>query len=78
MICENPLQASLFNTRPQSLAEDRLTEEPRPGTEQNVFTRLLLRVGGYYSKDSQLIRGAKYLYSDIVEQSTNPALYEGD
>ena len=70
-------QAHLSNLGPRSLAYDRPTEAPRPGTEESWFTRMLLTVGGYYSRESRLIRGAKVLYADIVEQATNRELYRG-
>lgn len=52
-------------------------EAPAPGIEENVFTRTLLRMAGFYSKESQHIRGAKALYSDVVEQATNKSLLDG-
>ena len=71
------MQAHLSNLGPRSLAHDRPTEEPRPGVQESWFTRTLLTIGGYYSRESRLIRGAKVLYSDVVEQATNPDLYKG-
>ena len=71
------LQAHLSNLGPRSLAHDRPTEAPRPGTEESWFTRMLLTIGGYYSRESRLIRGAKVLYADIIEQATNRELYKG-
>ena len=75
--CLCPWQAHLSNLGPRSLAHDRPTEAPRPGTEESWFTRMLLTVGGYYSRESRLIRGAKVLYADVVEQATNRELYKG-
>ena len=50
---------------------------PVPGAEQNWLKRSLLHIGGYYTRESQLIRGSKVLYADIVEQSTNKEFYKG-
>jgi hypothetical protein len=66
-----------MNLTPRSLAHERPTLEPLPGVEQSWFKRTLLKIGGYYSRESRLIRGAKALYEDIVEQATNKELYEG-
>ena len=52
-------------------------EAPRPGVEQNWLQRWLLTLGGYYSRESRLLRGAKVLYRGIVEQATNKPLYDG-
>jgi hypothetical protein len=45
--------------------------------QESWFTRTLLTIGGYYSRESRLIRGAKVLYGDVVEQATNRDLYKG-
>ena len=50
---------------------------PVPGAEQSWLKRSLLHIGGYYTRESQLIRGSKVLYSDIVEQATNKEFYKG-
>jgi hypothetical protein len=71
------LQAKLFNSQPRSLEADITVDEPAPGVEENFFTRSLLKVAGFYSRESQLIRGARTLYSDVVQQGTNKALFEG-
>ncbi len=71
------LQAQIINLGPRSLAHDRPLEVPVPGAEQSWLKRSLLHIGGYYTKESQLIRGSKVLYSDIVEQATNKDFYTG-
>ena len=45
--------------------------------EQNWLQRWLLTIGGYYSRESRLLRGAKVLYRGIVEQATHKPLYDG-
>ena len=45
--------------------------------EQNWLQRWLLTIGGYYSRESRLLRGAKVLYRGIVEQATNKPLFDG-
>ena len=71
------MQAHLANLGPRSLAHERPVEEPRPGVEQNWLQRWLLTIGGYYSRESRLLRGAKVLYRGIVEQATHKPLYDG-
>ncbi len=62
---------------PRSLAYERAVEQPAPGVEESWFRRTLLTIGGFYSRESRLIRGAKVLYNDIVEQATNKDFYNG-
>lgn len=71
------LQQNLSNLPPSSLAWDRVIVEPKPGVEENFFLRTLLKIGGYYSKESQQIQGAKAWYNAVTEQVENPAIYEG-
>lgn len=59
---------------PQSLFHERHQEEdPQTGP----LKRVMLTLGGYYSKESTLMRGAELLYAGVVEQATNPVLMEG-
>jgi hypothetical protein len=62
---------------PRSLAHERAVEQPAPGTEESWWRKALLTIGGFYSRESRLIRGAKVLYHDIVEQATNKDFYKG-
>lgn len=62
---------------PRSLAYERAVEQPAPGVEESWFRRTLLTIGGFYSRESRLIRGAKVLYTDVVEQATNKNFYKG-
>ena len=41
----------------RSLEWDRPVEQPRPEVEQSRFRQLLLSISGFYSKESQLLRG---------------------
>ena len=63
---------------PRSLACERAVEQPAPGVEESWLRRTLLTIGGFYSRESRLIRGAKVLYNDIVEQATNKDFYKGE
>ena len=62
---------------PRSLAHERAIEQPAPGVEESWLRRTLLTIGGFYSRESRLIRGAKVLYNDITEQATNKEFYKG-
>ena len=42
-----------------------------------MFTRALLQVGGFYSKESRLLRAAKAWYECVTEQVEDPRLYTG-
>ncbi|XP_024519640.1 uncharacterized protein LOC9661590 [Selaginella moellendorffii] len=75
-----PEQASLedafgYKIKPCSLAlpPDSMIRyvEPHPGG----FRGLMLKVLGFYSKESTRIRGAKRLYARITSQVENPELY---
>ena len=70
-------QPDLFNAKVRSLAFDRPKEEPSQEAQSHWLTRLLLKAGGFYSKESTLLRGAKALYEGIQEQSLDPQLLKG-
>ncbi|CAL5222683.1 g5083 [Coccomyxa viridis] len=70
------IKAELMGLTPRSLACERAVEQPAPGVEESWFRRTLLTIGGFYSRESRLIRGAKVLYNDIVEQATNKDFYK--
>ena len=38
---------------------------------------MLLRLFGFYTRESRLLRGAKALHAAVQEPAKNPALYEG-
>ena len=71
------VQANLYNTQVRSLAFDRPLEEPTKEAQAHWLTRLLLRVGGFYSKESVLLRGARALYEGIQEQALDKRLLNG-
>lgn len=77
MLSHQLLQAELMGLTPRSLAYERAVEQPAPGTDESWWRRSLLTIGGFYSRESRLIRGAKVLYHDIVEQATNKDFYKG-
>ena len=71
------LQAAVSNLRPRSLLYERQTDRPAEATTQSVWARALLRIGGFYNKESQLLRAAKCLNESVLEQGSDSALYEG-
>ena len=50
-------RAELFNAHPKSLFFHRDTDEPRPEVATSRFRQALLTISGFYSKESQLLRG---------------------
>ena len=50
-------RTDLFNALPKSLHFDRGTDEPKPEVATSRFRQLLLSISGFYSKESQLLRG---------------------
>ncbi len=66
-----------MNAAPASLAVDRVMAEPRPGVEKSFFAKAILKIAGYYSKESQQLMAAKAWYSAVTEQIENPAVYKG-
>ena len=50
-------RTDLFNAHPRSLQYDRPTDEPRPEVATSRFRQALLTISGFYSKESQLLRG---------------------
>lgn len=69
-------RATLLNSSPKSLATERVYAEPQPGVEQNFLTKALLRIGGYYSKESRLLRASKAWYECVTEQVEDSRLYK--
>lgn len=64
----------MWKAEPCSLEHGRPLAMPR---DETVFKRVLLRIFGFYTRESTLIRGAKALHDAIQEQAENRALYEG-
>ena len=58
------------------LLYDRPFETARPEVEETWWGRVVLRLGGYYGKESQRRRGANNLYDAIVEQAESNNFYE--
>lgn len=50
-------RTDLFNAHPKSLQFDRGTDEPKPEVATSRFRQALLTISGFYSKESQLLRG---------------------
>jgi hypothetical protein len=68
------LQHDLFNLKPRSL--EHLRQAPAP-SNLSMMARFFLTLGGYYSKESTLMRAASGLYGGILEQATSPAFVKG-
>ena len=50
-------RTDLFNAHPKSLQFDRGTDEPKPEVATSRLRQALLTISGFYSKESQLLRG---------------------
>ena len=60
------LQGLNFRAVPaRSLEWDRPVEQPRPEVEQSKFRQLLLSISGFYSKESQLLRGRTFVLNEM-------------
>ena len=66
-----------MNAAPASLAVDRVMAEPRPGVEKSFFAKAVLKIAGYYSKESQQLMAAKAWYSAVTEQIEDSRIYKG-
>jgi len=76
MMYSTEFKNRLLNAPPASLASGRVIAEPYSGVEQNFFTKALLKLGGFYSKESRNLRGAKAWYNCVSEQIEDPRLYK--
>ena len=68
-------QNLLFNAAPESLVFQRSHPEPREAG--SLLQRVALLLGGFYSKESSLMRAAQSLYGSVTQQATEPALLKG-
>ena len=66
-----------MNAAPASLAVGRVMAEPRPGVEKSFFAKAILKIAGYYSKESQQLMAAKAWYSAVTEQIEDSRIYKG-
>ncbi|KAK9846410.1 hypothetical protein WJX81_003307 [Elliptochloris bilobata] len=66
-------QTNVWKAEPCSLEHGRPIETAR---DETMFKRMLLRLFGFYTRESRLLRGAKALHAAVQEQAENPALYE--
>lgn len=69
------IQALNLSANPHSL--EFLRSRPLEGPPPSMWQEAMLRVGGYYSKDSKLMRAANGLYSCVTETATNAELFSG-
>ena len=67
-------QAKVWKAEPCSLQHSRPIETAR---DETLLKRMLLRLFGFYTRESRLLRGAKALHAAVQEPAKNPALYEG-
>lgn len=70
-------QAINLSAAPRSLEYTRHSEQVLQTTNPSLLQKALLRFGGYYSKESTLMRAAHGLYSSITETATNRELLSG-
>lgn len=62
---------------PQSLAYPRLPMPVSTGKEKpSLVQSVMLRLGGYYSKESRLMRAAGGLYDSVTEIAINPRFFK--
>ena len=58
---QHPAQQLFMAAKPQSLATDKPYVEVLPN-DKTIFGRMVLRIGGYYTRESELIRGESFLF----------------
>lgn len=71
------LRAEIWQLKPRSLAHERPTDRPTKVTEQSLWARALLRLGGFYNKESRHLRAAKCLYESVIEQALDNRFQQG-
>ena len=59
-------RTNLFNAHPKSLQFDRGTDEPKPEVATSRLRQALLTISGFYSKESQLLRGGPLSHSNTI------------
>lgn len=59
-------RTNLFNAHPKSLQFDRGTDEPKPEVATSRLRQALLTISGFYSKESQLLRGGHLFYNNTI------------
>lgn len=65
---------SLFSGSPHSLEFARQPVGAAQTENASLLHRAFLRLGGYYSRDSRLMRSADNLYACVTEQARDPGL----
>ena len=65
-----------LSTNPHSLEYPRFPAPAIPDEKPGIFRGVMLWLGGYYTKESTLMRGAEGLWDSVTEASTNPKLFE--
>ena len=71
------MQAAVANLRAESLAQARATDRPVEGAEAGFWSRALLKLGGFYTKEARLIRASRCLHESIFEQGLDTRLHSG-
>ena len=67
------------SSRPESLEwSGGSSPSPAPGTEASPLRRALLKLGGFYSTESRLIRGSRRSYDAVVAQATDGIFVDGE
>lgn len=68
------LQALNFLSSPHSLEYSRLPPPEQAGS--GILSNVFLKIGGFYSKESTIMRAAGGLYDCVAEQATAPDLFD--
>lgn len=71
MRCER--SSNWVATHPSGPPPTRTVQEEQRG----FAVRALLKLGGYYSRESRYMRAAQHLYAAVTEQGANPAFLAG-
>ncbi|KAK9786183.1 hypothetical protein WJX73_010833 [Symbiochloris irregularis] len=72
----NDFKTAISSLRAQSLAHQRETDRPTAEAQSTFWSRALLRLGGFHTKEAQRIRAARCLHECVLEQGMNPRLHE--
>ena len=70
------MQAPNLSASPRSLEFARTPPAPTPAADQGLLSKVFLRLGGFYSKESTLMRAANGLYDSVTEQALDPRLLD--
>jgi len=72
------MQALNLSAGPHSLEYPRSPPRPEAAANPSILSQVFLKIGGYYSKESTLMRAAEGLYACVTEHATQPTLLQGE